>query len=548
MTKKRFALGIDYGTASVRALIVDVADGSEVATAVAPYPSGVEGVVTDSADPLMARQNPDDYLSALRRSVRQAATEAKKDGFRPEELAGIGVDTTGSTPIPVDEQGTPLSMTPRFDRNPAAMAWLWKDHTSFREAEEITARAAESPDRYLAKCGGTYSSEWFWSKTLHCCRTDPDVADAAATWVELADWIPARLTGNLDPKRIVRSVCAAGHKAMFHPDWGWPSAPFLSALDPRLARYAEKTTLPLSSDQSAGGLSIDAAEALGLLPGTPVAVGGFDAHFGAVGAGIRPGRIVKIIGTSVCDIMVHPLEKRLDDIPGICGIVPNSVLPGTYGLEAGQSAVGDIFNWFVKNYYPAADGIDPHQKLTEEASKLRAGQSRLVALDWNNGNRTILVDPLLSGLIVGTTLHTTPAEIYRTLIEATAFGALTIIKRFEEYGVPVREVMNCGGIAEKNPLLLQIYADVCGRPMMVSGSSQTCALGSAIFGAVAGGVYENVPRAQRKMVPPPKRIVEPNRDEAAVYRRLYEIYRRLHDAFGPRQGSLASVMKELAAL
>ncbi|MHB9049924.1 MAG: FGGY-family carbohydrate kinase, partial [Pirellulales bacterium] len=302
--------------------------------------------------------------------------------------------------------------------------------------------------------------------------------------------------------------------------------------------------------QKAGGLTAEVAAKVGLPPGVPVAVGAFDAHMGAVGAGIKPGTLVKIIGTSTCDMMVAPLESHLPDVPGLCGIVPGSIIPGMYGLEAGQSAVGDIFNWFVSRLAPPqyANG-DVHGALTREAEKLKPGQSGLVALDWNNGNRTILVDPLLTGLLVGQTLHTTAPEIYRALVEATAFGALTIIQRFEEYGMTVREVVNCGGIAEKNPFVMQIYADVCNRPMKISRSAQTCALGAAIFGAVVGGAYSRTEQAQRKMTGVKPKVYRPDKAAAQVYGELYKLYRTLHDAFGTRETArLDRVMKDLIAL
>jgi len=512
---KRFAIGVDYGTNSVRTLVVDIADGSEVATHVYDYPSGKDGILLDPKDPNLARQNP---------------------------------------PIPVDRQGVPLAMRPEFKRNLAAAAWLWKDHTGAAEAAEITAKAARSPQRYLAKCGGTYSSEWFWSKILHCKRTAPKVFAAAYAWVECADFVPAFITGNLDPDTLPRCICAAGHKAMYHQQWGGlPSKRFLAGLDPELAGVREHyAPTAVAADQKAGELTAEVAGKVGLPPGIAVAVGAFDAHTGGVGAGIKPGRLVKIIGTSTCDMMVHPLEESLPDIPGLCGIVPGSIIPGMYGLEAGQSAVGDIFNWFASHLAPAkytAKG-DPHANLTREAQKLKPGQSGLLALDWNNGNRTILVDPLLSGLLLGQTLHTTAAEVYRALVEATAFGALTIIKRFEEYGVAVKEVVNCGGIAEKNPFVMQIYADVCNRPMKLSRSAQTCALGSAIFGAVAGGAYRNAQAAQRKMTGVKAKLYRPNKAAAKVYAELYPLYRTLHDAFGTTafQGKLDHVMKQLIAI
>ena len=539
-SRKQFAIGVDYGTNSVRALVVDVSDGSQVATAVFSYPDGEDGILLDPKDPNLARQNPADYIEGFYRSVSRAVRAAKKKpGFSPGNVVGIGVDTTGSTPLPVDADGMPLAIKPKFKKNLAAQAWLWKDHTGHAEAAEITDKAKRSRDKYLLKCGGTYSSEWFWSKLLHCKRTAPKVFDAAYAWVECADFVPGFITGNLDPTTMPRGICAAGHKAMYHDQWGGlPSERFLKGLDPGLAtvrqRYAARA---VPADQTAGGLAPEVAQKVGLPAGLPVAVGAFDAHTGAVGAGIKPGTLVKIIGTSTCDMMVHPLSKPLPDVPGLCGIVPGSIVPGMYGLEAGQSAVGDIFNWFVSHLTPdkyTAKG-DAHVNLTREAAKLLPGQSGLLALDWNNGNRTVLVDPLLSGLLVGQTLHTTAAETYRALVEATAFGALTIIRRFEEYGVKVKEVVNCGGIAEKNPFVMQIYADVCNRPMKISRSAQTCALGSAIFGAVVGGAYKTTEQAQRRMTGVKSIVYRPKKSSAATYAELYELYGTLHDAFGTQR-------------
>ncbi len=538
----KYSIGFDYGTNSVRALLVDVSNGAEVATAVFNYPSGDAGVYYDDKDPNLARQNAADYIEGFYATAKEVLA-----GINPTDVVGIGVDTTGSSPIPVNKEGTPLALIPELNSNLAAYTWLWKDHTSFAEAAEITEKAKAQGQPYLAKCGGTYSSEWFWSKILKCARVAPDIFEAAYSWVEFADWLPAFLTGNTDPLTIKRSVCAAGHKAMYSDEWGGlPSKEFLATLDPRLADLRDRLyNEAVPSDQSAGGLSAEVAAKVGLPAGIPVAVGAFDAHFGAVASGAKTGTLVKIIGTSTCDCMVHPLDEPLADVPGLCGIVKGSVIPGMYGLEAGQSAVGDIFNWFVSEL-----GTAGHEALTAEASEAKPGASGLVALDWNNGNRTVLVDPLLTGTIVGLTLHTTPAEIYRALVEATAFGSLKIINRLEEYGVMVQEVVNCGGIAEKNPFVMQIYADVCNRPMKVSRSAQTCALGSAIFGAVVGGVYETAQEAQVKMTGVKERIYTPNPEAAATYARLFAIYSDLHDALGTTtwQGNLSHVMKDLIAI
>lgn len=553
--EKKYAIGVDYGTNSVRALLVDTADGSEIASCVYNYPSGDAGILLDPKDPNLARQNPADYIDGFYHTVRKVVAAAKKiRGFSPDQVIGIGVDTTGSTPIPVDREGTPLALKPEFKKDLAAHAWLWKDHTSHAEAAEITEKAAQSGLGYLAKCGGTYSSEWYWSKILHCKRTSPKVFAAAYSWVELADFVPGYITGNTDPHTMPRGICAAGHKAMYNDEWGGlPSKEFLATLDPALADLRDRyTTQAQTSDQLAGRLTAESAKKTGLPAGIAVAVGAFDAHMGAVGAGIKSGTLVKIIGTSTCDMMVAPGNNALPDIPGLCGIVPGSVIPGMFGLEAGQSAVGDIFNWFVKYLTPAqytAKG-DAHVNLSKEADKLAPGESGLLALDWNNGNRTILVDPLLVGLLVGQTLHTTAPEVYRTLVEATAFGALTIINRFEEYGVTVKEVINCGGIAEKNAFVMQIYADVCNRPMKISRSAQTCALGAAIFGAVAGGAYKTTEQAQKKMTGVKEKVFRPNKAAAKVYAELYKLYLTLHNGFGTKtfEGKFDTVMKELIAI
>lgn len=547
----RYALGLDYGTQSVRALVVDVQTGEELGTGVYEYPSGEDGVLVDPDRPHLARQHPGDYLDGLVESTRWALEEAQAyDAFSPEQVLGIGVDTTGSTPLPVDEEGTPLALTDAFENELSAQAWLWKDHTSHAEAEEITATAQELRPEYLGKCGGTYSSEWYWSKVLHCLRTAPDTYEAAHTWVEIADWIPAVLTGTDHPDALKRSVCAAGHKAMYNESWGgYPDEEFLAELDERLIDV--RRTLPdevYDASTPAGTLTGEWAERLGLPEGIPVAVGAFDAHLGAVGSGIETGTLVKIIGTSTCDLMITPVERDLPDIPGLCGIVPGSVLPEHYGLEAGQSAVGDIFDWFVSVVKP--DGMG-HEELTEQARELTPGESGLLGLDWHNGNRTVLVDQRLTGLLLGMTLHTTPAEIYRALVESTAFGARVIMERYEEYDVTVDRIVNCGGISDKNPMVMQIYADVLGRPLEISSSSQTPALGAAIAGTVVAGEdaggHPDFDRAIDAMTDTKDVVFEPDPEHREVYDRLYALYRRVHDAFGVKgtEDDLYDVMKTL---
>jgi L-ribulokinase len=553
--KRAFTIGIDYGTSSVRALVVDCASGRELGTAVFDYPSGEQGVLVDPKDPHLARQNPADYVLGLDQAVNAALSAAEADaGFSRRGVIGIGVDTTGSTPIPVDRENRPLALDAKWQGNLAAHAWLWKDHTGADEAAAITRTAREHAPQYLAPIGGVYSSEWFWSKLWHCLKVAPEVFDAAWSWVELADFIPGLLAGVSDPRLVVRGVCAAGHKAMYSHAWGGlPSKPFLARLDPKLAAlrerlYDEAHTL----DRPAGRLCGAWAGKLGLPEGIPIAMGAFDAHLGAVGAGVTAGTLVKIIGTSTCDCAVLPGKDAPPDVPGICGIVPGSILPGYHGIEAGQSAVGDLLRWWVEGVCEGDATL--HARLSAEAARLRPGQSGLVALDWNNGNRTILVDPRLTGLVLGQTLHTTRAEIYRALIEATAFGARAIVERLREAGVAVERVVCCGGIAEKNDVFMQIYADVLGRPMLVAGSAQTPALGSAIAAAVAAGEaaggHASFEAAQAKMTRLAARRFDPDPAAARAYDTLYAIYRELHDSFGgvpAAKAEPASLMKRLLA-
>jgi L-ribulokinase len=448
----------------------------------------------------------------------------------------------------VDANGQPLAFQKKFANNPAAMAWLWKDHTGIQEAGEITVLAQNIRPQLLAKCGGTYSSEWFFSKILHCLRVAPEVFDAAHSWIELSDFVPAELTGTLAPDKFTAGVCAAGHKAMWNAGWGgYPDAEFLSQLDPKLGALRDRLPKKVRAvDAAAGTLTQDWARKTGLTAGIPVAVGAFDAHTGAIGAGVKPGTLVKIIGTSTCDISVRLNTAQLADVPGVCGIVDGSVLPGYFGVEAGQSAVGDIFNWWVNYIQPHGKKLS-HEVLGREAAKLKPGESGLLALDWNNGNRTILVDQQLTGLLAGQTLYTTPGEVYRALIEATAYGALTIINRFEEYGVKIDEVVNCGGIAEKSAVTMQIYADVTGRPMKISRSAQTCALGSAIAAAVLAGAHKDIATAQSKMTGLKPKVYRPNPKAHEVYKELYALYKELHDAFGTKEwsGNLYGIMKKL---
>ena len=547
-----FTLGIDYGTNSVRAIIVDCSNGREIGSCVVDYPTGEHGILLDPRDHNLARQHPGDYLFGLENSVRSALKRASADsGFSAGKVIGIGVDTTGSSPLPVDEHNVPLGLYEKWKNNLAAQCWLWKDHTSYGEAARITETAAKHRPHYIAKCGNIYSSEWWWSKIWHCLNVAPEVWDAAFSWVELADYIPSVLAGVNDPRAIRRGVCAAGHKALYSDDWGGlPDKEFLSLLDPKLAEFRDRLyDKAYDATTAAGSICAEWAQKLGLPDGIPVAIGEFDVHYGAIGSGVDEGVFVKAIGTSTCDCCVVHADKAIADIPGICGIVKGAILPGYYGIEAGQSAVGDLFKWWVQGVCEGPAGL--HAELTKEVTEQRPGQSGLLALDWNNGNRTILVDPRLSGLIMGQTLHTTRAEIYRALIEATAFGARAIIERIREYGVPIDRVVCCGGIAEKNPLLMQIYADVTGCTMYIVSSSQACALGSAISAAVLAGPekggYADFHSAQAAMTSLKPVSYSPKPEHQSIYNRLYALYRQLHDAFGGinKCADLSGVMKDL---
>jgi len=550
-----FTIGVDFGTNSVRAIVASCRDGRQLGASIFSYPSGEEGIILDPSDHNLARQYPGDYLAGLKSSVRGALEEASRADsiFSPEQVIGIGVDTTGSSPIPVDNHNKPLAGSEKWAKDPNAQCWLWKDHTSIGEAARITELARKHRPEYVAKCGNTYSSEWFWAKVWHCLNVAPEVFDAAHSWVELADWVPSVLAGVQTPEEVVRGVCAAGHKALYAEDWGGlPDKEFLAMLDPKLADLRGRLyETAYDASHPAGNLCGEWAEKLGLPEGIPVAVGEFDVHYGAIGSGVEEGTLVKVIGTSTCDCAVVSADKEVEDVPGICGIVKGAILPGYYGIEAGQSAVGDIFAWFVQRV--CQGNQDTHRRLTGEAEKLRPAESGLLALDWNNGNRTILVDPLLSGLLVGQTLHTTQAEIYRALIEATAFGARMILERLEAYGIPVQRIVCAGGIAEKNPMLMQIYADVTGREMRIAGSDQACALGAALAAAVLAGPerggHPDFKSAQEAMTRVKDKAYHPDSDAKRVYDELFELYQALHDAFGGvKTEELGHVMKKLLQL
>jgi L-ribulokinase len=546
-----YSIGLDYGTNSCRSLLIDLDSGKELGSEVFNYPSGNLGILTDPNDPNVARQNPQDYIDGCEKIIRGAIAQAQENDseFSPSKVISIGVDTTGSTVIPVDAAGSPLAFDPQFSDNPNANVWLWKDHTAFREAEQITKLAQEMRPQFLEKCGGTYSSEWWWAKILRIRKVDPAVFEAAFSFVEHCDWLTAELAGDTNPLTLKRSICAAGHKAMFNDQWGGlPDKEFLSALDPALAELRDRLYDDAhASDQLAGTLCQKWANRLGLDEGIAIAVGAFDCHMGAVGSGVKKGTLVKVLGTSTCDITVA--DMGIADVPGLCGQVDGSVVPGMIGVEAGQSAVGDLFLWLVNHIVPDSYGADSGEKFAamgEKISKMKPGESGLLVLDWNNGNRSVLTDVRLSGLMLGQSLHTEAHEIYRAYIEATAFGAYTIIKRMEEFGVEINEVVTTGGLSLKNPTLMQIYADVIGKPMKVSVSEQTCALGAALFGAVSAG-YGTLDQLQERVVNYHDRVFYPIAENQVVYSQLFELYSQLHDGFGAAEwrGSMANVMKEL---
>lgn len=554
MVDPLLVLGVDFGTDSVRALVVDTANGEELSLGVAHYSRWKEGLY---CDPLanQFRQHPLDYVESFTRAVK-AAISLLPPGTS-ENIAGIGMDATGSTVCPLDEHGMPLALDERFADDPDAMFILWKDHTAVEEAEEINHKAKTwGGADFTSYSGGSYSAEWFWCKILHVLRMNADVASAAHSWAEHCDWMPALLVGARSPREIRRSRCAAGHKAMWHSSWnGLPTRAFLEQVDPALGALRDRLYADtLTSDRMAGRLTPEWAARLGLKPGIAVSVGCIDAHAGAVGGGVDDGIMVKIMGTSTCDIMATRKETLGDRVvAGICGQVDGSVIPGMIGMEAGQSAYGDIFAWFkdllvwpVRSLLPALDCISREANerallgledalldaLSEHAANMEDSGS-LIALDWLNGRRTPDADQRLKGAIAGLTLSSTPAQIFRALVEATAYGGRAIVDTFESQGVHVDQVIALGGIPKKNDFLMQVTSDVLGMPISVATSEQCCALGSAMFAAVAGRVWKTVPEAQRNMGSGFSRTFKPRAEIAARYQEGYEAYMQLGKALEP---------------
>ena len=542
-----YTIGVDFGTGSGRALLVDARDGHEVASAVQEYASGViDRELPGSGRPLpadWALQDPQDYLDVLGTTIPAVLRES---GVSAAQVKGVAIDFTACTMLPVRSDGTPLCFLEAWRDEPHAWIKLWKHHAAQSQADRINEVAEARGETWLPRYGGKISSEWFFSKALQILEEAPEVYAAADRLIEAADWVIWQLCG-----RETRNACTAGYKALVQEE-GYPAREYFAALDARLADVVDtKMSRQLAQlGERAGGLNERAAALTGLLPGTAVAVANVDAHVTVPAVKVtRPGSMVLIMGTSNCHMLV---SEVLREVPGMCGVVRGGILPGYYGYEAGQSGVGDIFAWFVEqavppDYHAAAEkaGVGLHEYLTAQAAQQQAGEHGLLALDWWNGNRSVLVDADLGGLLVGATLGTTAPDIYRALIEATAFGTREIITAFEEAGIPVEDIVAAGGLAEKNRLLLQIYADVCGKTIRVAGSSQAPALGSAMHAAVAAGIYADIESAAARMGKVREEVVRPVAAHQAVYEQLYAEYRTLHDYFG-RGGN--DVMKRLRRL
>jgi L-ribulokinase len=545
----KYVIGIDYGTDSVRSLIVNAENGKIAGTSVFEYPRWKKGLYCNPAANQF-RQHPLDYIEGLEHSVKGALLGLSPDVV--SNIAGISVDTTGSTPVAVDRKGVPLSMKPGFENDPDAMFVLWKDHTGIKEAAEINELAKKwGGEDYTKYEGGIYSSEWFWSKILHVLRNSEKVRNNAWSWVEHCDWIPAVLTGNTDPLTIKRSRCAAGHKAMWHPSFnGLPDEKFLSKLDPGLAVLRNRLfTGTYACDVLAGTISKEWASKLGLPENVKVGAGAFDAHLGAVGGEIKPYFLVKVMGTSTCDMIISPIDKTGEKlVAGICGQVDGSIVPGMLGLEAGQSAFGDIYAWFSKLLmWPVEEVISKmnwldessRRKIKEEASdkmiaelsrqaeKIEPEETAIVALDWHNGRRTPDANQELKGAIAGLTLGSDAPRIFRALVEATAFGSRMINERFISEGVKIDGVIAIGGVAKKNPFVMQIVTDVLNMPIKVASSDQTCALGSAMAASVIAGIHKDIPAAQKAMGGGFEKEYKPDPARAAKYNSLYEKYKKL---------------------
>jgi len=554
MSSRKYSIGIDFGTESARTVLVDLADGREVATAVFPYPDGVIDEKLPGSnirlEPDWALQNPADYVQAVKDTVPRVL---KESGVAAEDVIGIGIDFTACTMLPTKADGTPLCYLPEFRDKPHSWVKLWKHHAAQPEADRINQVARERGETWLSRYGGKISSEWFFPKALQILNDAPEIYEAADRLIEAADWIVWQLTGV-----ETRNSCTAGYKAIWSKREGFPSPDFFAAVHPRMRNIVKEkmseTILPLG--QRAGGLTAEMAAATGLRPGTAVAVANVDAHVSVPAATVvEPGRMVMIMGTSICHMVLGEEQKI---VPGMCGVVEDGILPGFFGFEAGQSCVGDHFAWFVENCVPMhyqaeaqKAGLNLHQYLEKRAAVLKPGESGLLALDWWNGNRSVLVDADLTGLLLGATLATKAEEIYRALIEATAYGTRIIIETFEQSGVAVRELVATGGLPERNKLLMQIFADVTGREIKVAATSQAGSLGSAMHGAVAAGAkaggYDTIQQAAAKMAHLKDEKYVPIPEHKRVYDQLYAEYVTLHDYFGRGANDVMKRLKRIKA-
>ncbi|MZQ87198.1 ribulokinase [Paenibacillus sp. 5J-6] len=551
---KKYAIGVDYGTESGRAVLVDLSDGTEVADHVTPYPHNV----IDEKLPISgikleydwALQHPQDYLEVLTRSV-PAVVQAS--GVDPADIIGLGIDFTACTMLPVDAQGQPLCFNPELTNNPHSWVKLWKHHAAQDEANLINEIAERRGEDFLPRYGGKISSEWMIAKVWQILNEAPDIYEQTDRFLEATDWVVSQMTGTAE---IVRNSCTAGYKAIWHKKKGYPSDEFFKALDPRLENVTQTKLRGevVALGTKAGELTESMAALMGLQPGIAIAVGNVDAHAAVPGVGVvTPGKLVMAMGTSICHMLLGTEEREVE---GMCGVVEDGIIPGYLGYEAGQSAVGDIFAWYVEQGVPAyvqaaaeQEGTNVHEWLERHASAYKPGETGLLALDWWNGNRSVLVDTELNGLILGYSLLTKPEEVYRSLLEATAYGTRKIVDAFHNNGVEVQELYACGGLPQKNRLLMQIYADVTNREIKVADSKQTPALGAAMFGAVAAGAakggYDNIVDAAQKMARVRKDTFKPIPENVAVYERLYQEYSKLHDYFGRGEND---VMKRLRAI
>lgn len=543
-----YALGLDYGSDSVRALLVNARTGEEVASAVVYYPRWSEGLYCAPAKDQF-RQHPLDYTDSLVEAVQTLWRKAPAGAA--QQVVGLSFDTTGSTPVALNSEGVALALLPEFATNPNAMFVLWKDHTAVKEAQEITAAAHAADENYLKYEGGIYSSEWYWAKALHVMRADPAVARAAYIWVEHCDWISAVLTGTTHPDKLRMGRCATGHKLMWHASWGgYPPDAFFTGIDPLLSGLRDRLPVDtFTADQMCGRLTEEWASKLGLPVGTPVGFGAFDCHMGAVAANVKPGVLTKIMGTSTCDITVASYDDIGDkSVRGICGQVDGSVMPGLVGLEAGQSAFGDLYAWFrnlvnwpTKQLLQRSTLIDESTKqqlihqiedqtlvaLGVEASKLAVGEAGITALDWVNGRRTPDADQTVAMAMTGLKMGSQAPQVFRALVEATAFGARAIIERFKDEGIAINSVVVIGGISKKSDFVMQVCADVWNCPIDVLESEQSCALGAAIFAATVGGAHADVASAQAVMASPVCKTYRPNAEAAQAYEKLYARYQHL---------------------